>query len=203
MVKRLRQMRIISADTSERRRVIYVDRVIEQLISSNPASSSIATNGMLSSVVEDKIKSMGLTLPIASLAPKGNYIPYNITGKYVYLSGHLPQPAEGDLVKGRLGENMSVEEGAHAARLCGLQMVASMKAATGGELSKIKKIVKVVGFVASTNDFTKQPSVLNGCSDFLCDIFGVDIGRHVRSAIGVNVLPLGVPVEIEAIVELY
>lgn len=202
MVKRLGQMRIISADTSERRRVIYVDSVIEQLIRSNPASSSIPTNGM-SSVVEDKIKSMGLTLPIASLAPKGNYIPYNITGKYVYLSGHLPQPAEGELMKGRLGENMSVEEGAHAARLCGLQMVASMKAATDGELSKIKKIVKVVGFVASTNDFTEQPSVLNGCSDFLCDAFGVEIGRHARSAIGVNVLPLGVPVEIEAIVELY
>ena len=157
----------------------------------------------MSSAVEDKIKSMGLALPGVPLAPKGNYMSYNITGKYVYLAGHLPQPAEGELVKGRLGENMTVEQGANAARLCGLQMVASMKAACGGDLSKVKKIVKVVGFVASTNDFTAQPSVLNGCSDFLGEAFGVEIGRHARSALGVNVLPLGVPVEIEAIIELH
>jgi len=164
--------------------------------------SSKATKSM-SSVVEDKIKSMGLALPGAPLAPKGNYMSYNITGKYVYLAGHLPQPAEGELMKGRLGENMTVEQGAHAARLCGLQMVASMKAACDGDLSKVKKIVKVVGFVASTNDFTAQPSVLNGCSDFLGEAFGVEIGRHARSALGVNVLPLGVPVEIEAVIELH
>jgi enamine deaminase RidA (YjgF/YER057c/UK114 family) len=153
--------------------------------------------------IEDKIRELGHVLPGVPLAPKGNYMSYTITGKYVYLAGHLPQPAEGDLVKGRLGENMTIEQGAAAARLCALQMIASMKAATDGDLTKIKKIVKVVGFVSSTNDFTDQPKVLNGCSDLMGAVFGVEVGRHARSALGVNVLPLGVPVEIEAIVELH
>lgn len=153
--------------------------------------------------IEDRIRDLGFDLPGMPLAPKGNYMSYNITGNYVYLAGHLPQPATGDLLKGRLGENMTVEQGASAAQLCALQMIASMKAATGGDLTKIKKIVKVVGFVASTNDFTDQPKVLNGCSDLLGEVFGIEVGRHARSALGVNVLPLGVPVEIEAIVELH
>eukprot|EP00605_Chrysophyceae_sp_TOSAG23-4_P000383 GSChrysophyteH1.ASY1.ANO1.439.1 assembled CDS len=157
----------------------------------------------MSGVIEDKIASMGLQLPGTPLAPKGNYMSYNISGKYVYLAGHLPQPAEGELMKGRLGEDVSLEEGAKAAQLCGLQMIASLKAATDGDLSKIKKIVKVVGFVSSTNDFTQQPAVLNGCSDLMGEAFGLEVGRHARSALGVNVLPLGVPVEIEAIVELH
>jgi enamine deaminase RidA (YjgF/YER057c/UK114 family) len=114
----------------------------------------------MSGVIEDKIASMGLQLPGTPLAPKGNYMSYNISGKYVYLAGHLPQPAEGELMKGRLGEDVSLEEGAKAAQLCGLQMIASLKAATDGDLSKIKKIVKVVGFVSSTNDFTQQPAVV-------------------------------------------
>lgn len=155
------------------------------------------------STVEEKIASMGYVLPGEPLAPKGNYMSYNQTGKHVYLAGHLPQPVYGELKKGRLGEDVTVEEGAEAARLCGLQLIASMKAACGGDLSKIKKIVKIVGFVASTNDFTAQPSVLNGCSDLMGDAFGLEIGRHARSALGVNVLPLGVPVEIEAIIELH
>ena len=155
------------------------------------------------STVEEKIASMGLTLPGEPLAPKGNYMSYNISGKHVYLAGHLPQPVDGELMKGRLGENMEIEEGQLAARLCGLQMIASMKAACGGDLSKVKKIVKVVGFVASTNDFTAQPSVLNGCSDLMGEAFGIEVGRHARSALGVNVLPLGVPVEIEAVIELH
>lgn len=166
-------------------------------------SSFFATKAAKMSAVEEKIKSMGFVLPAGPMAPKGNYMSYNITGKYVYLAGHLPQSVEGELMKGRLGENMSIEQGQQAARLCALQMIASMRAACDGDLSKVKKIVKVVGFIASTNDFTAQPSVLNGCSDLLGEAFGTDIGRHARSALGVNVLPLGVPVEIEAVVELH
>ena len=98
----------------------------------------INTIRSMSGVIEDKIASMGLQLPGTPLAPKGNYMSYNISGKYVYLAGHLPQPAEGELMKGRLGEDVSLEEGAKAAQLCGLQMIASLKAATDGDLSKIK-----------------------------------------------------------------
>ena len=157
----------------------------------------------MSGVVEEKIASMGHVLPGSPLAPKGNYMSYNISGKHVYLAGHLPQPVDGELLKGRLGEDMEVEDGYKAAQLCALQMIASMKAATNGDLSQVKKIVKIVGFVASTNDFTQQPGVLNGCSDLMGEAFGIEVGRHARSALGVNVLPLGVPVEIEAVIELH
>jgi len=157
----------------------------------------------MSGVVEEKIASMGHVLPGTPLAPKGNYMSYNISGNHVYLAGHLPQPVDGELLKGRLGENMEVEDGYKAAQLCALQMIASMKAATNGDLSQVKKIVKIVGFVASTNDFTQQPGVLNGCSDLMGEAFGIEVGRHARSALGVNVLPLGVPVEIEAVIELH
>ena len=89
-----------------------------------------------------------------------------------------------------------------SARFAGLQMLATLKAAVGGDLDNVKKIVKLVGFVNSTNDFTAQAQVMNGCSDLMGDVFGIDIGRHARSSIGTSVLPLGVPVELEAIVEM-
>jgi enamine deaminase RidA (YjgF/YER057c/UK114 family) len=105
------------------------------------------------------------------------------------------------MVVGRLGENMTVEQGQEAARFAGLQMLSTLKVAVG-DLDKVKKIVKLVGFVNSTNDFTMQANVMNGCSDLMGEVFGLEIGRHARSSLGTNVLPLGVAVEIEAVVEV-
>lgn len=134
--------------------------------------------------------------------PKGNYVPFVVSGNMVYIAGHLPQKLDKSLILGRLGENMTVAQGQEAARLAAINMIATMRAATKGDLEKVKRIVKVVGFVNSTNEFQAQATVVNGCSDLLAEVFG-EKGRHARSAIATNVLPLGVPVEIEAIVELH
>lgn len=151
--------------------------------------------------IEKRIAELGHTLPALPPAPKGNYMNFSREGNFLYLSGHLPQRLDGSLVTGRLGENMTVEEGQAAAQLAGLQLIASMKAACG-DLDNIKRILRVTGFVNSTPDFTSQAMVLNGCSNLFGDVFGVEVGRHARSALGTNVLPLGVAVEIEAIVVL-
>jgi len=162
------------------------------------SSSSISSS---SGKVEARIASLGYKLPAVPPTPKGNYMNFVLSGNQLFLAGHLPQPVDGPLMKGRLGENMSVEEGQVAARLAGLQMLASIKGAIG-DLDKVKRVVKLVGFVSSTNDFTAQATVMNGCSDLFGDVFGVDIGRHARSSIATNVLPLGVPVELEAVIEV-
>ena len=153
------------------------------------------------SKIEANLVKLGLALPPLSL-PKGNYASYVKRGNMIYLSGHLPQPSVGSLILGRLGENMNIEEGQHAAKLAGLQLISTLKEACGGDLDRIRKIIKITGFVNSASSFTSQPAVINGCSDLLGQVFGTDIGKHARSAVGVNVLPLGVPVEIEAIVEV-
>jgi enamine deaminase RidA (YjgF/YER057c/UK114 family) len=152
--------------------------------------------------IEAKIAKLGYVLPKDPPAPKGNYTGYIRRGNTIYLSGHLPQQPDGSLILGRLGENMTVEQGQQAARVAALNIFATLRAAAGGDLDKITKFVKVTGFVNSTPDFTSQPAVLNGCSDLVGEVFGEEIGRHCRSALGVNVLPLGVAVEIEAIVEV-
>ncbi len=152
--------------------------------------------------IEAKIAQLGYKLPALPSAPKGSYMNYVRNGNTVYLSGHLPIPADGGpMTVGRLGENMDVEQGQAAARLAGLQLLASIKAACG-DLDKVKRVLKLTGFVNSSDTFTSQPMVMNGCSDLFGEVFGVEIGRHARSAVGVNVLPLGVAVEIEAIVEV-
>ena len=152
--------------------------------------------------IEARIASLGLTMPKEPPAPKGNYMGYTRRGNMVYLAGHLSQPVDGALLLGRLGDSYNIEQGQHAARITTLNMLATLKAACGGDLDKVQKIIKITGFVNSTPDFTSQPMVMNGCSDLLGEIFGQEIGRHARSAVGVNVLPLGVPVEIEAIIEV-
>lgn len=151
--------------------------------------------------IEAKILKLGYILPPLPPEPKGNYMTFIKRGNTVYISGHLPQTHDGVLMKGRLGETLTIEEGQTAARLAGLQMLASLKAACG-DLDRVRKIVKLMGFVNSSNDFTSQATVMNGCSDLMGEVFGVEIGRHARSAVGVNVLPLGIPVEIEMIVEV-
>jgi enamine deaminase RidA (YjgF/YER057c/UK114 family) len=151
--------------------------------------------------IEKRIAELGYSLPPVPPEPRGSYMTYMRHGNLVYISGHLPQHVDGTLMQGRLGENLTVEEGQAAARLAGLQMMASIRGACG-DLDKVKKVIKLVGFVSSTNDFTSQATVMNGCSDLFGEVFGMEIGRHSRSALGVNVLPLGIPVEIEGIVEV-
>lgn len=151
--------------------------------------------------IEARIAQLGHILPPLPPEPKGNYMQYSREGNVIYLSGHLPQLHDGTLIKGRLGENLTVEQGQEAAKFAGLQMLASLKVACG-DLDNVKKVLRVTGFVNSTNDFTGQATVLNGCSNLLGEVFGIEIGRHARSAMGVNVIPLGAAVEVEAIIEV-
>jgi enamine deaminase RidA (YjgF/YER057c/UK114 family) len=149
---------------------------------------------------EARIAELGLQLPPAP-APKGLYQPLVVVGNLVYTSGHLPVDAAGGLVTGRLGEQLNVEAGYRAARLAGLNILASLRKEFGS-LDRVQRVVKILGAVNSTADFTQQPAVINGCSELFAEVFGPDVGVGVRSAIGVNTLPLGVPVEIEAVFQL-
>jgi enamine deaminase RidA (YjgF/YER057c/UK114 family) len=147
--------------------------------------------------IEDKLAELGLTLPQPA-APVAAYVPVVIAGGFAYVSGQVSMK-DGQLIKGRLGENMTPDEGIAAAQACGLMIVAQLKAALGGDLSRVEKIVKLGAFVSSTADFVDQPKIANGASELMVALFG-EAGRHARSAVGVPVLPLGVAVEIDAIV---
>lgn len=148
---------------------------------------------------EETLAKLGLTLPTVA-KPVAAYVPTVRTGNLVYVAGQLPF-VEGKLPKtGRLGETVTVEEAQAFARTCVLNGLAAIKAEVGS-LSKVRRVVRVGAFVASTNDFTQQPQVANGASELLLQVFG-DAGRHARAAVGVNVLPLGAPVEVELLVEV-
>lgn len=153
----------------------------------------------MSNAIEERLVELGLTLPDAP-APAANYVPYVITGNTVYVSGQISQDENG-LIKGKLGADMDVEAGAKAAQTCALSLLAQVKAACSGDLSQVIRVVKLVGFVNSTADFTDQPKVINGASDTLVDILD-DAGKHARSAVSAASLPLGVAVEIEGIFEI-
>lgn len=149
--------------------------------------------------IDARLDELGLTLPDAP-APAANYVPYVQTGNLVFVSGQISQGPDG-LIKGRLGDNMDVPEGAEAAKRCGLSLLAQARAACGGDLDRIVRVVKLTGFVNSTPDFVDQPKVINGCSDLMVAVLG-DAGRHARAAVSAAALPLGVAVEIEAIFEV-
>jgi enamine deaminase RidA (YjgF/YER057c/UK114 family) len=149
--------------------------------------------------ISSRLAERGITLPNAP-APAANYVPYVLIGNTLYASGQISQNAEG-LIKGKLGDTMSAEEGAAAAQRCAISLLAQVNAACDGDLSRLKRVIKLTGFVNSTADFTDQPKVINGASDFLVDILG-DAGRHARSAVSAVSLPLGVAVEIEGIFEI-
>ncbi|MDP2087744.1 MAG: RidA family protein [Gemmobacter sp.] len=153
----------------------------------------------MTGTIDARLAELGLTLPAAP-APAANYVPFVISGNTLYISGQISQ-TEAGLIKGRLGDDMDIEAGAAAARRCALSLMAQARAACGGDLDRVARVVKLVGFVNSTPDFTDQPKVINGASDLLVAVFG-DAGRHARSAISAASLPLGVAVEIEAIFEL-
>ena len=149
---------------------------------------------------EKNIEKQGLNLPEVS-SPVANYVGYIISGKNVFISGQIPIQKGEVLYKGKLGENISIEDGIKAAELCGLNIIAQLKSACKGDLSKVTRCVKLGGFVASTPDFTNHPTVINGASDLMVNVFG-EIGRHSRAAVGVPCLPLDVAVEIDAIFEI-
>jgi enamine deaminase RidA (YjgF/YER057c/UK114 family) len=149
--------------------------------------------------IAQRLTDLGITLPDAS-APAANYVPFVQVGNMLYVSGQISRTDDG-LIIGVLGDNMSVEEGAAAAKTCGLQLLAQVKEACGGDINRLKRVVKLTGFVNSTKDFTDQPKIVNGCSDFLVEALG-DAGRHARSAVSAGALPLGVAVEIEGIFEI-
>jgi enamine deaminase RidA (YjgF/YER057c/UK114 family) len=148
--------------------------------------------------VEERLEQLGLEIPSAA-TPMANYVPAARTGNLVFLSGH--GPVEKDrLITGRLGSDLTVEEGYRAARVVALGLLGSLKALIG-DLERVRRIVKLLGMVNCDADFKEQPQVINGASDLLVEIFG-DRGRHARSAVGMNALPLNIPVEIEMIVEV-
>ncbi len=151
---------------------------------------------MTDSEIESRLAELGLFLPVAA-APVAAYIPVVIAGGLAHVSGQLPF-IDGKLVTGRLGEDVSVEQGNAAAQACGLMILAQLKAALGS-LSRVERIVKLGGFVNSAGDFTDQPKVINGASELMVAVFG-DAGKHARSAVGVPCLPLGAAVEVDAIV---
>ena len=148
--------------------------------------------------VDTKLAELGLTLPEAA-APVASYVPLVEVNGLIHLSGQLPF-VNGELVRGRLGDGVTLEEGQAAARACGLMIVAQLKKYLG-DLSRVERIVKLGVFVNSHGDFTDQPKVANGASDLMQALFG-DAGKHARSAVGVPVLPLGAAVEVDAIVQV-
>ncbi|MGV6805010.1 MAG: RidA family protein [Ruegeria sp.] len=145
-----------------------------------------------------KLETLGITLPDAP-APAANYVPFVRVGNIVYVSGQISK--DDDLITGKLGADMDVEAGAAAARVCAINLLAQVKAACGGDIDKLARVIKLTGFVNSTADFTAQPQVINGASDFLVEALG-EAGRHSRSAVSAASLPLGVAVEIEGIFEI-
>lgn len=148
---------------------------------------------------EENLAKFGVTLPDAP-APAANYVPYVQTGNTVYVSGQISMNADG-FITGKLGDDMDAEAGADAAKTCAIALLAQVKAACGGDLDRLKRVVKLVGFVNSTADFGDQPKVINGASDFMVAALG-DTGRHARSAVSAASLPFGVAVEIEGIFEI-
>jgi enamine deaminase RidA (YjgF/YER057c/UK114 family) len=147
-----------------------------------------------------KLAELKISMPPAP-EPKGVYRPVRVVGKMAYTSGHPSMRSDGGFIVGRLGENMDVSAGYEAARCTGLSVLASLKKALGS-LDRVRQVVKVLGVVNCTPDFTQQPAVLNGCSELFAAVFGSENGIGARSAIGTNALPLGTAVEIEAIFEI-
>ncbi|HHZ89235.1 TPA: RidA family protein [Candidatus Poribacteria bacterium] len=149
--------------------------------------------------IENRLEEIGIELP-PPVKPVANYVTTVQTGNLVFTSGHGPVNMSGELEKGQLGTDMTIEEGYQSARLVGLGLISTLKDILG-DLDRIKRVIKVVGFVNSTPDFLDHPKVVNGVSDLFVEVFG-DKGKHARSAVGMVQLPGGIPVEVEVIVEI-
>ena len=149
---------------------------------------------------EDNISKNNIILPEAK-DPVGSYIATKIIDKLLFISGQISIDENGKLIKGKIGDSLSTEDGYNAASRCGLSIISQAKKACNGDLSKIKSCIKLNGYVNSTSDFTEQPKVINGASDIIFRVFG-ESGKHTRAAVSTNSLPLGVAVEVDAIFEL-
>ena len=149
---------------------------------------------------ENKIKELQIELPEAK-ATVGSYVATKIVGKLLYISGQISMNSKGELIKGKVGKDLTTDEAYQAAERCGLSIVAQVKKACDGDLSKVRSCIKLTGFVNSTEDYIEQPKVINGASDLIASIFG-EAGMHTRAAVSANSLPLGVSVEVDAIFEL-
>lgn len=149
--------------------------------------------------IETRLAELGVILPDAP-APAANYVPFVRVGEVVYISGQISRTGT-TLLTGKLGLDLDVAQGAEAAKACAIAILSQVRTACGGDWSRFRRMVKLVGFVNSTADFTEQPKVINGASDFLVSVLG-EAGRHARSAVSAASLPLGVAVEIEAVFEI-
>ncbi len=149
----------------------------------------------MTSPAADNLKRLGITLPNAP-APAANYVPYVIAGNMVFVSGQLPLVDGKMSVTGHVGKDVTTQQAAEQARQCAINLLAQLSAACGGDLGRVKRVVKLGGFVACTEEFTDQPEVINGASDLMVEVFG-DAGRHARFAVGTNTLPRGTCVEVE------
>ena len=150
--------------------------------------------------IENKLKELNIELPNAP-DPVGAYVAFKKTNNLLFISGQLPISKDGKIIKGKIGKDLTLEEGQKASKLCVINIFAQLKKALNGDLNKVKNCVKITGFVNSTNDFKDQPKVINPASEILSSIFG-DRGKHARAAISTNSLPLGAAVEIDAILEI-
>ena len=150
--------------------------------------------------IDARLEELGIELPQAAAAV-ANYVPYVVTGNLVFVSGQVTIENGEFKYQGKVGSDLSVEQGQEAARLCALNIIAQLKQACGGDLDRVRRIVKLGGFVNSTPDFKDQPKVINGASDLMVEVFG-DKGRHARAAVSAGALPAGVAVEVDAIAEI-
>lgn len=154
----------------------------------------------MSGRIDARLKELGLELPQAT-APIANYVPYTVSGKLVTVSGQVSVRNGKPEFVGKLGAGISIAQGQEAAKLCALNILAHLKAACGGDLDKVKRVLRLGGFVNCTPEFIDMPQVVNGASDLMVAVFG-EAGKHARAAVGVSSLPLGVAVEVEAMIEL-
>ena len=150
--------------------------------------------------IDKRLAELGIILPEAA-KPVANYVPWVRTGNLVFISGQGPIEGGKVLYPGTLGKDVSLEDGAKSARLCAINVLAQIKDAVGGDLDKVKRVVKLLGFVNATADFKDHPKVINGASDLMVEVFG-DKGRHARSAVASPSLPMGISTEVEAIIEV-
>ena len=150
--------------------------------------------------IENKLKSLNIELPNAP-DPVGAYVAFKRINNLLYISGQLPISNDGKIIKGKIGKDLTLEDGQKASKLCVINILAQVKKALDGDLNKVKNCVKITGFVNSTDDFKDQPKVINPASETLSNLFG-DLGKHTRAAVSTNSLPLGVAVEIDAIFEI-
>ena len=150
--------------------------------------------------IEDRLAELGIALPEPT-APAANYVPFVVTGNLVSISGQVPMKDGAIMLTGKVGAEVSLQQATEAARVCAIQIIAQLKAACGGDLGRVTRIVKPGGFVNCVEGFGDQPEVINGASDLMVEVFG-DIGRHSRAAVGVNALPRNVPVEVDALAQI-